>query len=635
MSSQAAAVVRSHHAPNANRVRNWFSVVSVDHIVCGAIVLFGFAGFLLYQHSSDFLGEDVFYADCARSLLAHGFYGIAGRSETNQPPGLSGLLAILFSVVGYGTAVCLRAIVVLEALGFIAAYQVLKQRLPSLVAAAVCILLISSPIYFQLSTQMICASMPFLFTTMATILVFRKYEGVSTAHSKFAWGAVLAALIVASLMFASAAIALLGAIVASLIATFVQGKQLGLARARKILPVLLVGIAVQAWWMHRKPAPLEWPLPGYPAPYLQQLKVKSGNYPELGIATASDVMVRIKSNLLSQSDLLAQIVLRHGVNETKVAVVIVPVLLIALGWAYSLWQARGQGMLEWYFAGYEFIYLLWPWGLERRFFLPIAPLACLYAWEGIKAAYVLIVTRPRLVGIVWSPIGLVLGISGCHWLYTHRTTHGFGLLPDELLIPTLLISSVGAAWMAYKGLPPAAFDQSSQKAKWLGRPLSPFGASPWQVAQYGSAALMVMLFAIGVSSDVSIAKENVETPNSQFMTDTNVNPMASEIQAGLWIRSHTPPDSVVMARHLPLVFHYAQRKMVWFAPTSNPDVLMSGVDRHHVDYVIVIKHKIRYYLPDDDDCFDKLLAMHPEAFQIVRQEPELRIFEVVHHHHQG
>jgi hypothetical protein len=632
VSSQAAVVVRPHGAPNTNRVRNWSSVLSVDNVVCGAIVLFGFAGVLLYQHSSDFLAEDVFFADCARSLLTQGFYGIAGRPETNQPPGLSGFLAILFSVCGYSPAVCLQAIVVLEALGFITAYQVLKRRLPNLVAAVICILLISSPIYFQLSTQMICASMPFLFATMAAIFVFGKYESVSSSLVKFVWGAILAALIAASLMFASAAIALLGAIVASLLASFVRSKQLGLARAQKLLPVLLVGVAVQGWWMHRKPAPLEWPLPGYPAPYLQQLKVKSGNYPELGMATASDVVVRVKSNLLSQSDLLAQIVLRHGVNETKVAVVIAPVLLIALGWAYSLWQARGQGVLEWYFAGYEFIYLLWPWGLERRFFLPIAPLACLYAWEGMKAAYVLVTTRPRLTGIVWSPLGLVLGLSGCHWLYTHRTTHGFGLLPDELLVPTWLISSVGAAWMAYRGRPPAIFDHNSQGAKWFGRPLTAFGASPWCLTQYGLTALTVVLFAIGVSSDVSIAKVNVETPDAQFMTDTNVNPMASEIQAGLWIRSHTPANSVLMARHLPLVFHYAQRKMVWFAPISNPGVLMAGIDLHHVDYVVVIRHKIRYYLPDDDDCFDKLLAKHPEAFRIVRQEPELRIFEVVHHH---
>ena len=630
MSSQATVLVRQHDAPNTNRVRSWSSVRSVDTVVWGTVVLFGLAGFWFYQHSGDFLGEDVFYADTARSLLAHRFYGIAGRPETNQPPGLSALLAIVFGLFGYSTAVCLRAIVVLEALGFIAAYQVIKRRLPKFVAAVICILLISSPIYFQLSTEMICPSMPFLFTTMAAIWACWKYEKESSFGLMFLWGTIVASLITASLMFASAAMALQGAILAATVSTVFRSRPLGLIRAKRMLPILLFGVIVQGWWMHRNPAPPEWPLPGYPAPYLQQLKVKNGNYPELGMATAGDVLVRVKSNLLGESDLLAQIVFRHGVNETKVAVVIAPVLLIVLGWAYCLWQARGQGILEWYFAGYQFIYLLWPWGLERRFFLPIVPLACLYAWEGGKAAYMLIATRPRVTGIVWFPLGLVLGISGCYWLYTHRTTHGLGLLPDELLIPLWLISSVVAVWMAYRNQVPAALNPNSTEAKWLVQPLPPLGASPWRVAQYGLTALMLVLFTIGVSSDVSIAKENVETPDSQFMTDTNVNPMASEIRAGLWVRSHTPSDSVVMARHLPLVFHYAQRKMVWFAPISNPDVLMAGVDRHHVDYVIVINHKILYYLPDDDDCFDKLLAKHPEAFRMVRQEPDLRVFEVAH-----
>jgi len=41
-------------------------------------------------------------------------------------------------------------------------------------------------------------------------------------------------------------------------------------------------------------------------------------------------------------------------------------------------------LIEWYFAGYELIYLLWPWTMELRFLLPIAPLACFYIWQGAK-----------------------------------------------------------------------------------------------------------------------------------------------------------------------------------------------------------------------------------------------------------
>jgi hypothetical protein len=258
-------------------------------------------------------------------------------------------------------------------------------------------------------------------------------------------------------------------------------------------------------------------------------------------------------------------------------------------------------------------------------------LSCLYVCEGIRAALVLIRTRPRLSGTIWSPLGLMLGLSGCHWLYTHRITHGFGLLPDELLVPAWLVSSGVAAWMAYTGRTSAVLIPSSELAKWLMRPFSSLKASPYRMSQYAFGALFLMLVTIGVSSEVSLAKENVGIPDSQLMTNTDVNPMASEIQAALWIRSHTPTNSVIMARHLPLVYHYAQRKMVWFAPISNPDVLMEGVGRHNVNFVIVIKHKIQYYLPDDDYCFERLLAKHADAFRLVFQQPDVRIFEVQRH----
>jgi len=55
---------------------------------------------------------------------------------------------------------------------------------------------------------------------------------------------------------------------------------------------------------------------------------------------------------------------------------------------------------------------------------------------------------------------------------------------------------------------------------------------------------------------------------------------------------------------------------------------MQGIQRHKVDYVIVIKHGSPYYLPDDDYCFDRLLASHGNAFRVVYQDGNLRIFQV-------
>ena len=122
--------------------------------------------------------------------------------------------------------------------------------------------------------------------------------------------------------------------------------------------------------MLRKPAPLEWKLPGYPAPYLEQLKVKNGNYPELGMAKWTDIPGRIGKNLLGEADVVTEVVIRHGVNERRVSMLVIPILLSAVGWAYSLWLAGGVDVVAWYFAMYETVYLLWPFQMEPRFVLP-------------------------------------------------------------------------------------------------------------------------------------------------------------------------------------------------------------------------------------------------------------------------
>ena len=140
---------------------------------------------------------------------------------------------------------------------------------------------------------------------------------------------------------------------------------------------------------------------------------------------------------------------------------------------------------------------------------------------------------------------------------------------------------------------------------------------------------MTGVVLIGIVIESRIARENLNTTDLVNGEETGAREIkAPEVEAGVWLRSHTPPDSVVMARHWPTVFHYAKRKLVWFAPISDPGVLLDGIVKHGVDYVVVVKHDPPYYLPDDDYCFDRLLAVHAKSFSIVLQRGNLRIFKV-------
>src|SRR4029077_6275039 len=216
--------------------------------------------------------------------------------------------------------------------------------------------------------------------------------------------------------------------------------------------VLLLGIAVQCFWMNRKPAPMEWPLPGYPGAYHQQLKLKSGNYPELGMAKFADLPARVATNLMIEAELLVTLSRPQGVNRTEVAVVIIRVILMGVGWAYSVWKSRGTSIVDWYFAGYECIYLLWPWTMEVRFLLPIGPLAFFYTWQGIVGIVRSSLAKPRLVGNVWFPAALLMTALSARSIHKHWAL-GKTDVSDVLMLQVWLISAGCAVWMAYTGHP--------------------------------------------------------------------------------------------------------------------------------------------------------------------------------------
>ena len=242
----------------------------------------------------------------------------------------------------------------------------------------------------------------------------------------------------------------------------------------------------------------------------------------------------------------ARLVLRHGINQTKVAMVMVPVLLLAIGWVYSIWKTGGMQLVDWYFAGYELIYLLWPWTMETRFLLPIAPLACFYIWQGVNGAIHASRVQPRIVGIIWFPVTLLMTISGVHWIYTNGP-RGTSDLLDELLIPVWLISSGCAFYMAYTGQSIFSNLLFSKVEGWFKQQIGAI-----RVGQYAGSLMVVGLVLIGIMIDIRIARENLSTTDLFNAEKTGVvESLAAEVEAGIWLRSHTPPDSVVMARHWP------------------------------------------------------------------------------------
>ena len=109
-----------------------------------------------------------------------------------MPPGLPAILGFLGDTVGYSRAVFLRVMVVSATLGLLITYELLRRQTSRAVAAAICLLFISSRVHFDLVTQAVWPSYPYFVATMAALLVARKLEEAKSlvTPAKFTIGAV-------------------------------------------------------------------------------------------------------------------------------------------------------------------------------------------------------------------------------------------------------------------------------------------------------------------------------------------------------------------------------------------------------------------------------------------------------------
>lgn len=133
---------------------------------------------------------------------------------------------------------------------------------------------------------------------------------------------------------------------------------------------------------------------------------------------------------------------------------------------------------------------------------------------------------------------------------------------------------------------------------------------------------MAGLVALGIALQVGIGLNN-------RIFDVTGHLLYQRVKAARWIDQHTASRSVVMARQHDVIYHHANRRVVWFAPISDPKVLMDGIERLHVDYILATD-MWNYYLPTENDSVAALVKRYPQALRIVHEESNWRIYEVVH-----
>jgi hypothetical protein len=392
---------------------------------------------------------------------------------------------------------------------------------------------------------------------------------------------------------------------------WLRERQVRKRRLAILLPVVIAGCLTQAAWMYwaGQHQYHEWPIAGYQEHYLAQLRLKNANAPDLGFATGTDILAR---PIHSADDIVAALVGLFTHKEMAPAWyapgTLIPLACLLLGLAYSF--RGGGGLLEWYFIVYQGIFLVWPWDFERRFFLPVAPLAFLYLWRGALYLYRLARRLPGLMGA--AGVTLAFGGGIATFASGRRVEHPQMQL---CLIGWLLVAVVSLAllWIGRERM---------ERVARLLRVQIQFGARPVRLWQTVAVAAVGLICILGVRSQVQIGRANLD---SDLTKDDFSYP---DIEAAEWIKAHTAASAVIMARKDDIVYHYSHHRVIWFPPSHDVDMLMDGIQRHHVKYVVVHYGNDTYWRPPADECFTALARAYPASFHLVHRGPHNSVFEV-------
>jgi hypothetical protein len=607
-----------------NTWRGNFSSSAVDVAVYTFILLMGAFQLTHYPHTADFM-NDVTYPDLARSILEQGSYQLRFLPQTTQPPGFPLILAAVGFFFGLTPAALFPVIAVSATLGLIAAYKLLRRVEGRALAASACLVFGSLPVVSGFNTAFIYPEMPYILMSMLALLLALKIDSAERGSSLTGWSLLLSITLVLAVLIRSVGVALLAGLATWITMSLLIVPPIGRRRLKWFLIPLVLGLTAQLSWSvwAQRHETLEWELPGYPRSYFSQLKVKDGNYPELGMASLTDIPRRVGMNVAKRALGFSRLLVRRNISDFWSSPAIFGVLLlIAVGLVSSL--RKGGQLYDWYFLWHEVIFMLWPWNYSDRFLIPIMPLACLYLWRGAKALPDYSVRQPRAVGMGLILLGSFLCISSAAFAFGNMT---FPVNPLHVRGDHLQTIAATFFWgilmvIGFGMLKSHSLNHLRDGSGTFAR-LSRAIQSKIPLALRFTATSAVAFIVLSNTAQVLASGRYFMDPDA---TKQSGYPM---IKAAEWIRIHEPPDRVIMARDADFIFHFTYRRVVWFPPISDAKVLMDGIRRHHIGVVLVVHHAANYWLPAEDACFHSLVGAYPSAFRLIHQDLDTWVYEVV------
>lgn len=539
------------------------------------------------------------YLGLAESLLGGEGYRFDGRPQTKFPPGVALVYLLPLALFGRDFVWIYRTTVACSVAALAAAWAWWKARgedsrwlLLSLTAGSVT--------WYEFSTGASLSETPFALATLLALVI---------AERGFARGALpvlgFAAAVVAAVLTRTAGVALLAGIGATLLLrrSAPRSERLGL------LAGALAGVAALGGWSVWSALAREPFFPGslgsaatYAATYVDQIVAHSPHQPDLGRATAGDLLLRVYENLLVQlrhaGEILGNLAWLPSRAVSPVAVG-AAVLLLLGGRAEA---KRPNPLAAWYAAATLSLLLIWPFDEGRRFLMPLLPVLFTFAVAGGRTLHDVLTRQPRrflagllvvcLLSLAWS---LLDGRAGGE---PAGTVHQLGLVVFGLL--AALAAAGLAAWRS--GVPP----------RWLA--LVPSR----RVLAGGFLGLYALAGASLVPGVVAAHQER-----SGPMRQTPAR------HASEWLLREAPPGSVVMATDWDAIHFATGLPTVPLPVTGDPATLRAAIAQTQPRFVVInAPREHEYLLPPDHERLARLEGAAPGLLAEAYRSEAVRVFRV-------
>ncbi|MBL8987730.1 MAG: hypothetical protein JNJ80_15775 [Gemmatimonadetes bacterium] len=531
------------------------------------------AGLLLVARRQFLTGDPTYYLGLGQALAAGRGYTFMGEPHTFYPPGLSLLLAPFLRVFGGRPLVGQVVIAAFLPLAVLAAMVLARQR-GARVSQFVGVACAFSYALFSQGTSGLRSELPFLVVSITLLAV--QTGRISAAPVRLA-------LLAAAVAIAAVALRTIG--IALALAGLMAWGHRRLARrpfdAGTDLTLLAGGVAGVAcfaawvWWGARHGSP----------GYAGYLLLADPHQPDLGVASAADLGLRVLGNVLRRLT---------GVAE----------MLTNLPWLASMWASPltiglaaslAVGVREqlraavpvvgWYFLGYGAILALWPFSEGVRFLVPIFPVLLVLGWDGARViggwlvgpAAAMARRVATLVAMIAFPLAMVEARIGP--------------------VPSRQMTLLAASWIGIAGalVLPGAWDRLAAGVR----------KRAWSV----SLVAILLYVAVGLARIVPAAAANVagevRSPNR-------------EIAPGIdWLSRQAASTDVVMAEFPSAVHFYTGLRAVPFPKTGVAESLVVRVISTGVDFLVVgDPPRFPYYRPTE---VERLAILRSRLGSRVRQ----------------